>query len=255
MFKNLEIIFACAGDGKRWNNYNNTQKHLVNMFGKPLLQFNIEKFDKLFNLETYTVSIKCEEEKQIYNIHGKIKFYAMNENNNLEFPALYNLKKYILESEKDVLVVLGDVVFSNKCLEIVYNAVKKGEYAIFGRIGKSKICDYGELFSFYIPTKAKNDFYLCVEIPKIFYERKILRRFICWEIILFIESIGGMNKIHNVKKEDFDIILKKMNIYTKIIYSEQSNAIKINNFFQINDSTEDFDFPADYIKWMECYGQ
>jgi hypothetical protein len=255
MCDDIEIIFTCAGSGTRWNNYNNTPKHLVDICGKPLLQSNIEKFDALFNLKKYIVSIDSGDKKDVYNVHEKIDFYIMNEENNINHPALYNLKNYIMKSKKNTLVVLGDVCFSDESVKNIYELVKKEEYQVFGRIGKSKICNYGELFAFYIPNIDKYDFYLSAEVAKMFFDKKILSRFTGWEIILFIESSGGINNICNINKNDFDIIVKKISIFLKVIYSENCGVIKIKNFYQINDSTEDFDFPEDYIKWKKYHIQ
>ena len=68
----MKIVFTCAGNQTRWGNYMNCPKHLVAINGIPLLQRNINLFNKYFNHTTYYVSIRDTTLINTYNVHKKI---------------------------------------------------------------------------------------------------------------------------------------------------------------------------------------
>jgi hypothetical protein len=231
----MKIVFTCAGNQTRWGNYMNCPKHLVPINGIPLLKRNILLFDTFFNHPTYYVSIRNESLKSLYNVHDKITFYISDNIIENYEPAYKTLIPFLNKYNDDVLILLGDVIFSEDCVKRIYENTLKNTFNVFGRKSCSFItgCIWGEIFAFYIPQHFKEDFIEAVNTINNLYLQKKLNRFSGWEIISYIYSLTKDDpQIHNII----------MNIYKKKLFPE--------SFIVINDETEDFDFPNDYINYF-----
>lgn len=55
------FIIICAGEQSRWNNYLNSNKHLITIDGKRLLDMNIDLIKKYFtDSDIYVVALTDE---------------------------------------------------------------------------------------------------------------------------------------------------------------------------------------------------
>ena len=211
-------------------------KHLVPINGIPLLQRNINLFNKFFNNTTYYVSIRDTSLKETYNVHDKITFYISDTIFEDYDPPYKTLIPFLNKYNDDVLILLGDVLFSEDCVKKIYENSLKKNFNVFGRKTKSSItgCPWGELFAFYIPQYFKEGFINGVNKINSLYIQKKLTRFSGWEIISYIYARN---------KDDSDIHTIILNIRRSKNYPE--------SFIVIDDETEDFDFPNDYVMYLK----
>jgi len=225
----MRIVFACAGEQTRWRNYLNCPKHLVPVQGNPLLKRNIELFARVFNCGQFHVSIRSEELKNTYSLADNICFYVAN---NIEAgePWVKTLLPFLRATEEDVLVLLGDVIFSENCVSAMLHNVTKNVFNIYGRKYKSSITGgkWGELFALYIPQHFKESFLNAVNAVEQLYTTKEINRFSGWEVISYIYS--------NKSLEDLERVF--------------NNRLYPDNFIEVDDETEDFDYPEDYDNYL-----
>jgi hypothetical protein len=233
----MKIVFTCAGNQTRWANYMNYPKHLVPINGVPLLQRNINLFDKVFNHPTYYVSIKNENLKELYTVHEKITFF-ITDNVIEDYEPAYKTLIPFLNNSDDVLILLGDVIFSEDCVKQIYENSLKNTFNVFGRKTPSSItgCKWGEIFAFYIPSSFKDKFIGAVNVVENLYKQEKIGRFSGWEIISYIYS---------GKKNVPDIHIRIRIIFKLRLFPK--------SFINIDDETDDFDFPDDYINYVKRF--
>ena len=214
----------------------NCPKHLVAINGIPLLQRNINLFNKYFNHTTYYVSIRDTTLINTYNVHKKITFYISDTIFENYDPPYKTLIPFLNKYNEDVLILLGDVLFSEDCVKKIYENSLKKNFNVFGRKTSSSItgCAWGELFAFYIPQEFKEYFINGVNKINDLYIEKKLTRFSGWEIISYIYAED---------KDHPDIHTIILDILEKKKYPE--------SFVVIDDETEDFDFPNDYVMYLK----
>ena len=224
----MKIIFACAGLSSRWNNYLNCPKHLVLVEGIPLLKRNLNLFREKFISDSYHISIREKSKKNIYNIDPNIHFYISDEIK-LKDPPYKTLITFLKSSEEDVLILLGDVLFSEDCIEKIYNHSKE-EFKVYGRKYKSKITNkpHGELFAFYIPQTFIKDFIESILRVEQLFKQGIISRWSGWELISYIYSNNTPSKMQH--------------IFNNRLFPE--------SFIEIDDYTDDFDTPEEYDKFV-----
>ena len=133
-------------------------------------------------------------------------------------------------------ILLGYVLFSEDCVKKIYENSLKKNFNVFGRKTSSSItgCAWGELFAFYIPQEFKEYFINGVNKINDLYIEKKLTRFSGWEIISYIYAED---------KDDTNIHTIILDILEKKKYPE--------SFVVIDDETEDFDFPNDYVMYLK----
>lgn len=234
----MKIIFTCAGNQTRWKNYMNCPKHLAPINDIPLLKKNIELFDKFFKHDNYYVSIKNKDLQTIYNVDGRILFYIPEHITDTE-PAYKTVIPFIQTYNDDILLLLGDVVFSEDCVKKIYDNILQKSFKVFGRKSGSIITGarWGELFAFYIPQTFIPNWIDAVNKTDDLFNKKKIKRFSGWEVITYIFALNKYGK-------------KNKNIHKDLEYILQERLFP-DSFIEINDETEDFDFPQDYDNYMK----
>ena len=230
----MRIIFTCAGEQKRWGNYMNQLKHLAPVNESPLLKRNIDLFSKLFPEAAIHILIRAIDLKPLYNVTQNISFYTPEVIKDNE--AMYKTLIPFLQKEKDdVLVLLGDVIFSETCVKKIYDEIFKKEFNVYGRKYNSTITGgkWGELFAFYIPQEFKHTFIDSVTVVERLHANNTLNRFSGWEVISYIYSNG--------KQDDIAHIF--------------NNRLFPASFIEIDDTTEDLDYPEDYDTYLKLLPQ
>jgi len=122
---------------------------------------------------------------------------------------------------EDYLILFGDTYYTDEAIEIIRTHTKEKEKALFfGRKDGSKLTgkSYGELFAVYCPHKARRDVFS--KALMIITQGNTKKNF--WELYRGLHDIP-LDK-HEVKED----------------------------FIEINDRTEDFDFREDLEKWIQC---
>ena len=215
------IIFTCAGKQERWGNAMGCPKHLVQIKGQPLLKRNIDLACSTFGVSSVYVSIASEEQRSLYSVDPRIKFFITGTEVQC-YPALYSVLPLVEKMKGDVIVMLGDVFFSPRCLTTVKEHMREKRAAeprmgdirekrvaermgeireervaetreeraveihIFGRpseVENENGHSYGELYCFYIPHEKIQDLKEICEDVKLQKEQERIRRFAGWEVL------------------------------------------------------------------------
>lgn len=120
----MRIIITAAGEGKRWNNYLNTDKHLVSIDGEPILNRTVRQFKQ------YVDDVIIISSKNYNNIapthipiHGEF----------LDFGKLYS--SHSLWSNNKTIIVFGDTYFTDDAIKTIMQ--NDEEYKFFLRKGAS----------------------------------------------------------------------------------------------------------------------
>jgi hypothetical protein len=233
----MKIVITCAGDQTRWNNYLGVHKQMAPVFGVPLLQRTVQAMNKVFPDSDVFVSIQHQSKKRLYVVDGKYEFYVLPQFNR-DDAALKSLVPFYKETDDDILVMLGDVVFSQDCINKIHNVItreqSKGSSDIkaFGRKYLSKNINhkFGEVFAYHIPHQVKSKFIEAIEIVDNYYSRKLLTRKSGWEI--------------------FSCYFSKNKTVAEIKKLFQRKNFPFSSFITIDDETDDFDYPPEYEHYI-----
>jgi hypothetical protein len=207
------IIIMAAGEQSRWRNHLNTRKHLITVAGETLLQRTVRLFKKYTNRAMVTITAKDDD----YYVEGArlIKPVITGANGGLD--KFRNTIDLWDKNERNI-IVYGDVFFTENCVRII-TGCNRMALTMFGRYSNSYITGRGgELFamSFY-----SNDFERVQQAMTDLIALGVTRG--GWELYRKLE---GLN-LHDHE-------------YGK-------------NFIEINDLTDDFDYPGDYDTWIQAY--
>ncbi len=236
----MNIFIACAGLGTRWNNYNNTEKQLVNIDNKPLLIRTINQIKQYLNYnKIYILVNENNKDKFLLNeIINNSEIITLKNNDIHNVPALYTIKDMLVNN---TLLLLGDVYFTDNALLQIKNNINK-ELAFFGRINinNNKNTKYDELFAFYIHNNYHKEIINILNNVNNLYKLNKLDRFLHWEILTYYYYINNnTNNLNNFNINDF-----------KNTFNNRKTLFNL-NFININDLTDDFDFSYDYINFIE----
>lgn len=226
----------CAGPQNKWNNYMNIPKQMAPIFGVPLLQRTVQAMNKMFPDSSVYIAVQDQSKKEFYIVDGKYEFYvpALFDSNQSSLRSLVPLFK---ETDDDFLVLMGDVTFSQDCLDKIYKVIKReqskgpNKVKVFGR---KSLCNYnyhknGELFAFYIPHQAKSKLIKAIEIVDEYYNLNLINRKFGWVIMACYYSKS--KKLSEIKK------------------LHRRKNLPASSFITIDDETEDFDIPNEYIDY------
>lgn len=235
----MNTVITCGGLGSRWNKHTGVSKHLVKINEKPLLLYTINLLNKYINYEKIYVVVNEENylefEIVINNLsNDKIILYKSKQNmNQIEKQhGLYSTSE-LFDSANNVLCMYGDVYFTENAMKIISDNLKnRNDFTIFGRKYENKYRQYGELFCFYLPKHQQENINKLVNIVYEFREKKLIKRFSGWEILSYYVADN-----FNFSQDD-NIIKKLKDIFRRRMFGKK--------FINIDDETNDFDFPSDY---------
>ena len=211
----VKYIIMADGKSDRWQNYNSTPKHLIEINGEPILKRTVRLLK-----ENGIENIIITSHDKRYNFAKRYE----PQNNEYEIDRFYSCLP-IWESE--MVFLYGDVFYSEECIRKIINDTSK-ETTYFGRLtlGKKK---YPEIFAIKVMNNKQFE-----EICKTIRESIIdgsLERGIGWETY----------KLYCGK----DLYMSNDDLTRWVTETEQPN------FININDETDDFDYPEDLDRWLE----
>jgi len=112
----MRIIILAAGQGTRLRPLtNNKPKCMVELKNKPLVQHQLDLFEK-FNISDINIVTGYLEEK--INFDNVEKFYNPKFNTTNMVSTLFCAKK-LFDGTEDILISYGDIVYNNKVLQSV----------------------------------------------------------------------------------------------------------------------------------------
>lgn len=217
-----KAIILCAGEGSRWNNYLNSPKHLINIEGERLLDRTVRLLVERGIKDIYIV---VKEEDLRYSSKDAKNYVA-----NIDYQENADADKFL--SSKGLwnkngrtLVVYGDCYFTEEAMDLIVNNPSQ-EWTLFCRPSRSKVTGskWPECFvqSFYPADLESHE--LALHRIASLYKNKLISRCGGWEH--YRAMIGLPDNL------------------------VQSSIMK-DKFVEINDWTEDFDYPDDYEAWIK----
>lgn len=160
-----------------------------------------------------------------------------------------------LDESKDLLLIMRDVAFTNKAMDMIADAVNdKSRLRLFGRSRRNPRHGNtgGEIFGAYVPGRELSSIRVFYETcKKIYYgtARLAMYRFSTWEVLALVTAAGkksGERTLFAIQKHSYSLheILPMMK--SALDQGEFLEYI----WYEIDDETEDFDFPCEYINWL-----
>lgn len=212
----MRVIIIAGGESTRWANYLGVPKHLAPIFGKPLLHDTIDK------IRPYCDDIWVTTQSDVGEIYGcKTIRVTINPDN-------YDADKFINSSHMWIddgvnYIFYGDVYFTNYAIIRIFTEVC--EWSYFSRFGASPFTlkPYGENFA----IKFHGSW--------------------CARFREALKEVVKKNQEEETKRSG------GWELYRQLCGIDLNKHAVNGHFVDINDFTEDFDYPVDYDNWLKRY--
>lgn len=207
-------IVLAAGEGKRWGNYTDVPKHLLEIDGESLIQRTTRQIsayaDKTFVVGTDD-SYKTEFSELFIPEEKKVS---------LEMHKFSSSEK--LWSERTVLL-FGDVYYTDEAISTIVQDTE--DFTFFLRSGPSSFTQkpYGEIYAFSFLDSIHRKLKESIDILLIQHD---------------IYSAGGWSLMRHL-----------LGISHR---SRTKDHLTKGHYIEIDDWTEDFDHPIDLDRWLEA---
>ena len=213
-------IIICAGEATRWQNYLGVPKHLIEIEGEKIL-FRTTRLLKKHGVKEIFVVVK-EHDNRYVTPESKLHVIEPNYRKNADADKFLSSKD-LWNRKGRTLVIYGDVYFTEDAIKKIMK-FKEKEWTLFCRPNASKITGtpWGECFaqSFYpqhIRLHKEN-------LNFIAYKKRAGQ----------IKRCGGWEHYRAMTDQ------RDLNTHTMTT-----------NYVEIDDWTDDFDYPKDYETWLE----
>ena len=207
-------IVLAAGEGKRWGNYTGVPKHLLEIDGESLIQRTTRQIS-VYADKTFVVGTDDSYKTEFSEL-----FIPEEKKSPLEMHKFSSSQD--LWSERTVLL-FGDTYYTDQAISTIVQDTE--DFTFFLRSGASSFTQkpHGEIYAF-----------------------------------SFLDSI------HKKLKESIDILLIQHDIYSAGGWSLMRHLLGISHrsrtkthlskghYIEIDDWTEDFDYPIDLDRWLEA---
>ncbi len=211
-------IIICAGEGRGWKNYLGIQKHFIKIEDERLIDRTVRLINKLKNENVKVFVVALNDN---YKIEGSTLFIPKINPVDDGVDKFLNSKE-LWSKQGRTIIFYGDVWFSEEAMRQIIQYDKK-EWMLFARKGKSSVtgCMHEEIFaqSFYPKDTPEHEKNLLKIVEA--YQLKLIRCGSGWH---HYRCMVGLEHTDN-----------------KIIKDK---------IFNIDDFTDDFDYPLDYDTWM-----
>jgi len=248
--KSLRVIFACGGNGSRWGRFLNMPKQQVDTGdGLPLIQRTINQFRCYMPDAPFHILIREGGYKDFNNINSaNIITTVMNDATNAGIEVLENVLVNPL-TQSNILIIYGDVYFSKSAVETIVKTIcgECNHPKYFGRKHQNKQFgnNGGEIFGVYIPFQQQELLLTYYKFIDRMYLGFPMYRRSSWEVLALL---GLMHK-QETGEHGYPYLLDNdaRNTYNQIIKVLQEREFNPMTWIEIDDETEDFDFPCEYI--------
>jgi hypothetical protein len=211
----IRVILPCSGQTIRWGNYLGIPKHLALFDGIPLIKRTVTQ---LRHIGFTDILITAFNEK--FQTEGA-KLVAPDYNL-LPGTGIGHSEPFWSKTGRTI-ILFGDVYYSDLAMEVIARS-DPSDIKWFGRIGPGKSgCSYGELFGLSLPLEKQDDLRRCILFIRQEKEKGNIDRATSWECYRFLH---GIDLNQNIVGPDF---------------------------YDIDDETEDFDYPHEYEMWHRTF--
>jgi len=222
----MRAIIIAAGEGSRWGEYLGIPKHLAEVEGEPVLYRTVRLLKQNGVSEIIIVGpMDLRYKLDDVNLFVPVKHpeYA-DADKFLSSEILWN-------TNGRTITLFGDVFFSEEAITKIISCNRE-TWTVFGRQFGSFFTGtkYGEIFahSFFPKDIAKHK--ECLEILVNAVKSKDAKKGSGWEHYKVMQGVRG----RDIRR-------------SKIMIDD--------NFIEINDWTEDFDFPEDYDRFIKRWAE
>lgn len=206
------VIVLAAGDGSRWGNYRGTPKHLTKIEGKTLLERTCSQFLK------YTTDVCVIGVDERYKVDGTSLYVIKSPNTHWRDASKFLSSKNLWLADGRTVLVFGDVYFTSEAVKTVMR--DSSPFKFFLRTGPSELSGarWKEIFAFAFDSSMA---------------REVSQK------LLHIVSTGRAERQAGWE------------LYREMIGPAPGGMFNNQHFTEIDDWTEDFDFPEDLQIWEE----
>jgi hypothetical protein len=204
------VIILAAGSGERWKNFRGTPKHLTKVEGKVLLERTCKQFLK------YTDDVCVIGLDERYQVDGTSLYVVRSNNTNWGDASKFLSSKNMWLHDSRTVLVFGDVYFTSEAVKTIM--ADKDPFKFFLRTGPNE------------ETGAR-----WKEIFALSFDQTMAPPI--GQNLLYLTSMGQAKRQAGWA------------LYRYMIGSAPSGLFDNQHFIEINDWTEDFDFPEDLEIW------
>ena len=205
------VLILAAGDGTRWENYRGTPKHRLIIEDEVLIERTARQFLK------YTKDVVIVGNKNAHRVEG-CSLYVPGQGRNLKDMAKFMSSQTIWSDDRTVMV-FGDVYFTDEAVETIISDTKQWRFYLRKEGSTFTGKGWREIFGLSFDASFNKDM-----------NRAILE--VISKNIAF--RTGGWFLFKHLQKTEDD---------NKLFITD--------NHINIDDWTEDFDFPKDLDTWEE----
>jgi len=220
----VTCVILCAGEATRWGNYLGVKKHFIKIEGEPLLNRTVRLFKKYCKVDHKIHVIAHSKE---YHLPGTELYIPKHNIKEYGEADKYLCSEELWNKSGRTIVLLGDVWFSEYAMETIVE-YQGSSWKAFGRVDSNFLngCLGGELFSqSFLNTHINQHKKQLLLLGQIYKQTKI-------------EKASGWGHLN---------LMLKLEIQGHHI----EKYLKSPLFTEINDFTNDFDFPSDYTRWID----
>jgi hypothetical protein len=215
-------IIICAGEATRWQNYKGVPKHLIEINGEKILERTVRLINKYSKAKVYVVGRGNDER---YKIKGSAYYEADLNPDNFDADKFLSSKK-LWNKNGRTIVFYGDCYFTDEAVKTIME-YKGKDWILFARYGSSQFtgCEWGECFA------------------QSFYPKDIKRHEDALYTLADMKRRGELDTCGGWQH------------YRIMDGIDPKNHARGDNFYEIDDFTDDFDYPKDLDRWYEHFNR
>jgi len=216
------VLILAAGDGTRWSNFRDNPKHLVEVEGERLIDRTVRQYlqytddvivvgsDERYLIPRAQLFIPDRPMEFVYPITKPRPWREMDK---------FASSMHLWEEGRTVLVY-GDVYFTDQAVKTVME--NKEEWKCFCRTKPSQVTGKNckEIFAYSLMPEHHREFKYAIEY-----------------LMRGKTAAGGWSLFRYLTTKN-----ENVNVNYEVMFNN-------NNFIEIDDWTDDFDFPNDLIEW------
>jgi molybdopterin-guanine dinucleotide biosynthesis protein A len=212
----MRAIICCAGDQRRWNNHLGVPKQLVPIDGVPLLVRTVAQLNA--RGITDIVVTGFDDRYLTAGVPVRAPSESILPGTGIGFSVGF----WALGDR--TLVLLGDVCFSEHAMAALISA-SETDMMWIGRKGSSGLKRYGEIFAVSIPAERQAAVRAAAARTFELFNRQAIQRMTGWELYAVLNGLPP------------------------------TIVAPGPNWINVDDDTDDFDFPAEYDAWAAARQQ
>jgi hypothetical protein len=248
---NLKIVFACGGNASRWDDFLGIPKQLVDTGdGLPLIQRSINQFKSKMIGPSFELLTQRRYLNQFEFIEGADIVCRQESRNRCVGIEVLNFTSRDYPDDIDILWVYGDVYFSDSAIETITERLRvdRSNLQVFGRKRKNEAYGNtgGEDFAVYVPSNLRGYLREYYAFLQRVYIGTPLHRCSVWELISLISFLRRDTGEEFPSVNQYQSCIDRC--YTELVNTLHSKDFVDDLWTEINDETEDFDFPCEYIE-------